>query len=63
MTNKVYEFKGNVNSIVPIMKWLRQHGENGVSYKIHQSNYRVLRVEFTDNKLELMYIMQHDWTK
>lgn len=61
MTQKIHEYSGSVNDIVPLMKWLRQHGENGSSYKIHQSNYRKLCVEFFDNKLELMYIMKYDW--
>ena len=62
MKQKVYEYRGNANTIVSVMKWLRQNGEIGNSYKIHQSNYRVLHVEFFDDKLELMYTMQYDWT-
>lgn len=62
MKQKIHEYNGNANTILSVMKWLRQNGEND-SYKIHQSNYRKLRVEFFDNKLELMYIMKYDWGK
>lgn len=62
MTQKIYEYRGNAVTISNVMKWLRKNGEPNNNYKIHQSNYRVLRLEFFDKKLELMYIMQYDWT-
>ena len=61
MKQKIYEYRGNAVTISNVMKWLRKNGEPNNSYKIHQSNYRVLHVEFFDSKLELMYIMQYDW--
>ena len=61
MKQKIHEYRGDANTIVSVMRWLRQHGEPNNSYKIHQSNYRVLCIEFFDSKLELMYIMQYDW--
>lgn len=61
--NKIYEYKSNANEISNLLKWLRKNGEMGCTFKIHQMNYRVLRVEFLDDKLELMYTMQYDWAK
>ena len=58
---KIHEYKGNAVTISNVMKWLRKNGEPEKNYRIIQSNYRVLRVEFFDSKLELMYIMQYDW--
>lgn len=62
MKQKIHEYKGNAVTITNVMKWLRKNGEPEKNYRIIQSNYRVLRVEFFDSKLELMYIMQYDWT-
>lgn len=62
MKQKIHEYKGNAVTISNVMKWLRKNGEPEKNYSIVQSNYRVLRVEFFDSKLELMYIMQYDWT-
>lgn len=61
MKQKIHEYKGNAVTISNVMKWLRTNGEPEKNYRIIQSNYRVLRVEFFDSKLELMYIMQYDW--
>jgi hypothetical protein len=63
--NKIYEYhaKGGQYPILPIIKWLRKNGEMGRTFVIHQMNYRILRVEFLDSKLELMYTMKYDWTK
>lgn len=61
MKQKIHEYKGNAVTITNVMKWLRKNGEPEKNYRIIQSNYRVLRVEFFDSKLELMYIMQYDW--
>lgn len=63
--NKVYEYraKNGQYPILSIVKWLRQNGEMNRTFVIHQMNYRMLRVEFFDSKLELMYNMQYDWTK
>ena len=61
MKPKIHEYKGNAVTISNVMKWLRKNGEPEKNYRIVQSNYRVLRVEFFDSKLELMYIMQYDW--
>jgi hypothetical protein len=63
--NKIYEYrsKGGEYQILPILKWLRQNGEMNRTFKIHQMNYRILQVEFFDDKLELMYTMLYDWTK
>lgn len=61
MKQKIHEYKGNAVTITNVMKWLRKNGEPEKNYRIVQSNYRVLRVEFFDSKLELMYIMQYDW--
>lgn len=61
MTGKIHEYRGNANTVLGAMKWLRQNGVPEKSYRIHQSNYRKLCVEFFDSKLELLYIMQYDW--
>ena len=61
MKQKIHEYRGNAVTISNVMKWLRKNGEPEKNYRIIQSNYRVLRVEFFDSKLELMYIMQYDW--
>lgn len=61
MKQKIHEYKGNAVTITNVMKWLRKNGEPEKNYRIVQSNYRILRVEFFDSKLELMYIMQYDW--
>lgn len=61
MKQKIHEFRGNACTILESMKWLRKNGEPEKNYKIHQSNYRVLRVEFLDSKLELMWIMHSEW--
>jgi hypothetical protein len=61
---KIYEYRHKHGQhILTIIKWLRQNGEMNTSFKIHQMNYSVLRVEFFDDKLELMYNMQYEWTK
>ena len=58
---KIHEYRGRLGDILPLSKWLRASGVNGVDYKIHQSNYSLIKVEFMNSKLELHYIMKWNW--
>lgn len=58
---KIHEYRGGLGDILPLSKWLRANGVNGVDYRIHQSNYRLIKVEFMNSKLELHYIMEWNW--
>ena len=58
---KIHEYRGSLVDILPLSKWLRASGVNDVDFKIHDSNYRLIRVEFMNSKLELHYIMKWSW--
>ena len=61
---KIYEYKTkNSNEAVNILRWLRTNGVHDVTYKVRQANYHKLSIEFFDDKLELAYTIQYDWTK
>lgn len=68
-SNKIYEFRGKTMiEHLDFLKWLRANNENHLitnneAFNIHQLNYNKVSVEFKNSKLELEYIMQHEWTK
>jgi hypothetical protein len=68
-SNKLYEFRGKtMNEHLALLKWLRANNvdhliTNNEAFKIHQLNNYKIVIEFLSSRLELEYIMQHEWAK
>lgn len=64
MSDKVYTRRWSQEySVLDIAKWLRANGTLNVDFVFMSLNYDRISVQFKNDKLELAYIMQFDWTK
>lgn len=64
MSDTVYTRKSDSEySILSIAKWLRENGTLNEDFVFIILNYRTISVRFKNDRLELAYIMQFDWTK
>lgn len=63
MTTKVYTYESSkgTDDTVTVMKWLRSMGERDQDFRIHQLNYRLVRIEFLNEKMELAYTLKYYW--
>ena len=63
MTTKIYTYERskNTDDVVTVMKWLRSMGERDQDFRIHQLNYRLVRIEFLNEKMELAYTLKYYW--
>jgi hypothetical protein len=62
--NKIHVYRPSQPLLIQrLTKWLRKSGTPKVDYVIHQMNYRIVRVEFLNPKLELEFIMTYDWVE
>lgn len=64
MTTKVYTYESSkgTDDTVTVMKWLRSQGERDLDFRIHQLNYRLVRVEFLNERMELAYTLKYAWS-